>query len=491
MEEAPYMEKSSFNVLRNLRSSLRVSTLQIRKAGLPGLGLLFLIAGMILEPPSGLTCEGMRVLCITVFAVLMWASEIVAPAVTALAVLALIPIMQVIPYSLAFEALGSQLIWKVLGILIITQAIQETGLDRRIAYRALKISGSSPKQLLFITTVASSIMVFVLPSSFGRAALFSSMMAGLLKAVGIEPGDNLGKAILLSVVFTSLITSATVVVGASSMLYSVGVFEKFTGIRLSYLSWLKTCAPITLTSCLLVYPVIIRLFPLSSTHHAQGFSEAIHRQLEEIGPCSRSEWVVIGLLVLLGVCWTTELASVYPVEMAVAVVLLMPFAKILDWNRVMRKLGWGIILLLGASLSLSSALRDTGAAAWVVGRVISDSIIVNPVFVGFLVIITTAALRLGMANMVGASSALLPVVLPMAEALAINPLWLGLICALASTMGFLLPTQGVTQAAVYSLGYYTSGDMMRTGLWVGLVFTVVILVGAMLYWPLIGIPPVF
>jgi sodium-dependent dicarboxylate transporter 2/3/5 len=485
------MAKSFLNVLRNSRSGLRVSMLQVCKASLPGLGLVFLAAGMVLQPPPGLTQQGMRVLCITAFAILMWASEVVAPAVTALAVLVLIPIMQVTPYDLAFQALGSQLIWKVLGILIITQAIQETGLDRRIAYQALKISGTNPKQLVFITTITSSIMVFVLPSSFGRAALFSSMMAGLLNAAGIESRDNLGKAILLSVMFTSLITSGTVVVGASSMLYSVGVFEKFTGIRLSYLSWLKTCAPITLTSCFLVYPVVMRLYPIDSTKHTQGFGDVINKQLQEIGPCSKPEWIVIGLLILLGVCWTSGLSSVYPVEMAVAVLLLMPFTKILDWKKVMRKLGWGTILLLGASLSLSSALRDTGAAAWVVGQVISDSVSVNPVFVGFLVIITTVVLRLGMANMVGASSALLPVVLPMAERLAINPLWLGLICALASTMGFFLPTQGVTQAAVYSLGYYTSGDVMRTGFWVGLVFTVVMLVGAMLYWPLVGIPHTF
>lgn len=452
------------------------------------LGLVVLGASALFQLRSGLGQAGVSALCVMAFAVLMWAAEPVDPAITALAVLVLLPAMKVVPYEKAFEGLGSPIVWKVVGVFVIALAVQKTGLDRRIAYRALLVAGDNPRRMVFLTIVVSSLLVFVIPSPFGRCSLLCSVLAGLLAAVDVRPGSNLGKALLLSVAVTTLITSGTVIVGASSMMYSAGAFEELAGVSLSYVAWLRMNAPITLASCLLLYPAVVKLFPPERTQaaHFRGF---IEEQLAKMGALSRGEWTVIALLALLGYLWTHEFSDRYPVEVGVALVLMLPFVGVLKWNEVSKQVSWGTIILLGAGLGLSTGLKESGAAQWLVGRAFGDSAGASPVYLGLLVIAATVVLRLGMVNMVGVTATLLPVVLPLAMSFGLNPLWLGMLCALSSTTGFFLPSQGVTQGTTYGLGYFNTRDMMRLGTCALLIYVAVMMAGATLYWPLLGVSP--
>lgn len=477
---------SLYDVIRGRRCRREARVFFSREEFFLALGAAVLGAGVMLQPALGLERSGIRAMCIMAFAVLMWASEAVEPAVTAVAVIVLLPVMRVIPYEKAFEGLGSPIVWKVVGVFVMTLAVRKTGLDRRIAYRALQVAGDDPRRILFFTIVVSSLLVFVIPSPFGRSSLLSSVLAGLLAAVGVRPGTNLGKALFLSVAVTTLITSGTVIVGASSMMYSAGIFEELAGVRLSYFSWVKMNAPVTLLSCLLIYPAVARLFPLERTEgtHFRGF---IDKQLAEMGALSRGERTVVALLILLGYLWTCEFSDSYPVEIAVALVLLMPFAGVLKWSEASKHISWGTIILLGAGLGLSAALKETGAAQWIVGKAFGNSISAHPVYLGLLVVLATVVLRLGMVNMVGVTATLLPVVLPLAVSFGLNPLWLGMLCALSSTTGFFLPSQGVTQGTTYGLGYFNTWDMIRLGAWALLIYVAVLVAGATLYWPLLGV----
>lgn len=458
----------------------------LRRETVLAIAAAILVAGTLVQPSVGLTRPGARALAVMVFAIIMWASEVVESSVTALAVIVLLPIMRVLPYEEAFQGLGSPIVWKIIGVLMVTLAVQKTGLDRRIAFWVLRIAGDNPRRLVFFTIVVSAFLVFVIPSPFGRSSLLTSVLAGLLAAVGVRPGSNIGKALFLSVAMTVLITSGSSLVGASSMMYSAGAFEELAGVTVSYFSWVRMNAPITLLSCLLIYPVAVGLYPPEDTRNV-NFKGFIDKQLAEMGPLSRGERKVLASLVLLGYLWTNELSNSYPVELAVALALLMPGLGVLEWRDVSRKISWGTIMLLGASLGLSAALKETGAAEWVVGKLFGNSISAGPVYLALLVVLASVVLRLGMVNMVGVSATLLPVVIPLARSLGFNPLWLGMICTLSSTMGFFLPSQGVTQVTTYGLGYFSTRDMLRVGLCAFLIYTSVIILGAMFYWPLLGV----
>ncbi|WP_221567224.1 anion permease [Alkalihalobacillus sp. TS-13] len=97
-------------------------------------------------------------------------------------------------------------------------------------------------------------------------------------------------------------------------------------------------------------------------------------------------------------------------------------------------------------------------------------------------------IRIVFTNFTAAAASLMPVALTVAIGSPFNPVWLGMICVVASSTSYLFPSQSAGNMTTYSLGYYSGRDMLILGLILTLVIIVFTLVAAFTYWPLLGIP---
>ena len=155
---------------------------------------------MLLPQPQGLSVAGQRTLAILLFAVIVWLTEALDYAVSAVLIVALLALaLGSAPAAQGAAAMGTA---KGLGIaltgfansalalvaaaLFLSVAMTATGLDRRIALQTLRQVGTSARGVMLGAVVVTVILSLMVPSATARVACVVPIMTGVIAAFGME-----------------------------------------------------------------------------------------------------------------------------------------------------------------------------------------------------------------------------------------------------------------------------------------------------------------
>ncbi len=170
----------------------------------------------------------------------------------------------------------------------------------------------------------------------------------------------------------------------------------------------------------------------------------------------------LALAIMLGIV-VIAAARVAPIAIAaVAGVLLMLVTGCLRWRDGVRALDSSMIMLTVASLALSHALVQTGAAAYLATLLMQASASVPSVVVMSLLMLTMAVLS----NLVSNTAAALigtPIAVELARQLGAAPEPFVLAVLFGVNMGFATPVADNCNLLVYGAGGYTFRDFVRVG----------------------------
>ena len=441
--------------------------------------------------PPGLSEEGRRALILVIFAVAMWVKEVIPPALTAILLMVLFPLFNILTYQESVSGLGSTSAWLILGVFIISAAIQETGLERRIALHLLRIARGNSSLNLLMVIVTTTLFMFILPTNSGRVALMVPICLGMLNEMQVQQGSNIAKSMLLSVSFTSFIGSIGLMTAAISMVYVVGLFESLVGYTWNYTSWLKALLPSVILINLSVWLIFLKIFP-PEIKIIPGGLEYINKELCKLGKMNRKEIKMLILVSLMLLLWLLEdyvNISVSQTCLMIAILTMMPGIDILTWKKATNTIDWSILLLLGASLAMVDALTSTQAIDWFAATIFIHFQGLNPTIIGILTMLMIGFIRLGFPSLLSMIATTFPIIISMAISLEINPVWFGLIGISASILGLFLPNQALSHLITYNLGFYTIKDMFKAGTYTSLIIIIITTLLANFYWPLLGISP--
>jgi solute carrier family 13 (sodium-dependent dicarboxylate transporter), member 2/3/5 len=153
-------------------------------------------------------------------------------------------------------------------------------------------------------------------------------------------------------------------------------------------------------------------------------------------------------------------------------------------------LSWGLILTVGASLSLAQAMIQSGAAAWIGREFLGFSTSFTDFPLGLLgvIIIAVAIVHLGITNLASCIALLIPTTMTIAQAAGLNPVVCGLIVTIVVDGVILYPVQTASNLLAYESGYFSPADVGRFGI---IMLGLAMLVGlgiAVPYWSMIGLP---
>jgi sodium-dependent dicarboxylate transporter 2/3/5 len=164
-------------------------------------------------------------------------------------------------------------------------------------------------------------------------------------------------------------------------------------------------------------------------------------------------------------------------------------AGLVVWEDINSGVNWGVVLLYAAAISLGLQMKETGAADWVAGGFLS---ILEPIGADqglglwAAVSVFTTAVTNTMSN--GAAVAVLgPIVLKLAVAAEESPILIGFITSISSAFAYLTVVGTPACTIVYSAGYLTTGDFLKVGWRMVIMSTVILLLAALFYWPLVGV----
>lgn len=200
-----------------------------------------------------------------------------------------------------------------------------------------------------------------------------------------------------------------------------------------------------------------------------------------------ADWATIGIFVLILLGWILLSDGIGLGTVAVLGAAAFLVVGLVRWEGLNNGVNWGVVLLYASVISLGVEMKETGAALWVAESFLS---LLQPFGVDSglglwaAVSVLTSAVTNTMSN--GAAVAVLgPITLNLAVVASEEPLVIGFITAISSAFAYLTVVGTPACTIVYASGYLRTTDFLQAGWKMLVVSTIITLLAAWLYWPLL------
>jgi di/tricarboxylate transporter len=170
---------------------------------------------------SSMTPQILLLLVLLAVALALFWWERISSEVIALALLLALAFTGLIPRDKAFAGFGSDTVIMILGLLILTAALERTGVADLAGRAVLRRAEANPDRLLWIVMLASAgLGAFI--SNTASAAFFLPVVLGITKKSGISPSK-----LLMPLAFSSIVTSSVTLVSTSTNMVVSGMISAY------------------------------------------------------------------------------------------------------------------------------------------------------------------------------------------------------------------------------------------------------------------------
>jgi len=446
---------------------------------------LLILAALIFPAPAGLTVEGWRTAGIALAMAAFWISEAIPIPATALLPIVLFPIAGVAGIKDAAAPYANPLIFLFMGGFLIALAMQKWNLHLRVALGIVRVMGSGPRAIVAGFLLATS-AVSMWVSNTATALMIYPIALSVIALLGREEGTaDFQTALLLAVAYGSSIGGLATLIGTPPNALLAGFMSETYGYHIGFAQWMMLGLPLTLLSLPFVYWILTRWSAKVPAHGLPGAPEIIRGELAKLGRFSRGETAVASVFAITVTLWVFQplLAKPFPFLSDTVIAMLGGLALFLvplDWKngvfvmdwQATREMPWDVLILFGGGLSLAAAVEKTGLAKFL-GELVAR---MNGADILIVVAVTMVAILAltELTSNTATAAAFLPIVAALAVGMRENPLLLAVPAALASSCAFMLPVATPPNAVVFSGGRLPLIRMVKAGLWVEILFLVLI-----------------
>jgi sodium-dependent dicarboxylate transporter 2/3/5 len=473
------------------------------------LAIAALVAVLLLPTPAGLPVAGHRMLAILVFAVIVWMTEAVDYAVSAVVIAALMAfLLGFAPnpanpnalmgtsagLTLAFGGFANTALVLVASALFLAAAMTATGLDRRIALTILSRVGTETRHVVVGTILVGFVIAFLVPSTTARVACLVPITLGIIAAFGVSKKGAFASMLMITTVQTASIWNVGIKTAAAQNMVAIGFIEKAFGKTITWLEWLIAAAPFGVLMSIALYFVMTRMMP-PEVKQVPGGRDAIRKALVDLGPMKASEKKLLAISLTLLAFWATEGAlhrlDTSTTTITAVALMFLPGIGIMTWKEAQPKIPWGTVVLFGIGISLGTALLQTKGAVWLADIVVAEFGLKNATAFFILGVMTLflIVIHLGFASATALASAMIPIVIAVLQGVAtpgINVVGMTMLLQFVVSFGFILVVNAPQNMVAYGTETFEARDFVRTGLVLTIIaFALVMLLGAT-YWHWLG-----
>lgn len=454
-----------------------------------GMAAAAFVALRLLPAPAGMAPAAWTVTAIAAAMVVLWLSEALPLAVTALLPLVLLPLTGVAPVRQAAAPFADPVIYLFLGGFVIGAALERWNLHRRIGLHIVRAVGTTPRRLVAGLMLATG-FVSLWTSNTATAIMMLPVATTIVALFDDEPGidattrRNLPVALLLAVAYGASIGGVGTLIGSPPNAIFAAYMAREHGVTVGFAEWMAIGVPTALAIGAGVWGILVVLHPVAPTG-GEAVARRIRAELSGAGPLSAAEVRVAAVFLLTAAAWVARpvYAPLAPgiddavIAVVAAVALFVVPAgdgtgrPLLVWEDL-RDLPWSVLLLFGGGLSLADAIGRTGLADWLGTQA--------GIFDGWPAVAVIVAVTLAMifateliSNTVAAAT-FVPIGAAAAVGLGLAPATLAVPLTLAASLAFMLPVGTPPNALVFSTGRLSVAQMARAGLVANILSTAVI-----------------
>ncbi|MDO4969205.1 MAG: DASS family sodium-coupled anion symporter [Comamonadaceae bacterium] len=483
---------------------------------MPKIGLvaafIVLLSIVFMPPIAGLPQAGQMMLGILAFAVIVWMTEALDYSVSALLIgslmiglLAISPVpgkegadavmmgtKAALPYALG--GFSNSAVVLVAAACFIAAAMTATRLDQRIALQVLSYVPARANHVVMGAILVGFLLSFIVPSATARVACLMPIMLGFLTAFGADRRSKFAALVVITAAQTASVWNVGIKTAAAQNMVAIGFIERQFGETITWGEWFVAGAPFSACLTVLLYFIMTRMLKPEMDHLAGG-REAVRQQLQALGKMTANQWKLLVItLVLLGF-WATEgvLHKVDTTSSTIVAVtlMLMPRIGIMSWKESQKGFPWGTVVLFAVGIAMGSALLKTQAAPWLAKQIVENLGLVNASAFAILMLLSMflIVIHLGFASATALASTMIPIVisvLQVVETPGINAIGITMLLQFVVSFGFILPVNSPQGMLAYGTDTFTIKQYVKTGFVITIAATVLLVIFALTYWPMMG-----
>ena len=434
---------------------------------------LGLIAGSLLAavlaatlPENPATGAGLALL---VLIGLLWLTEALPLTFTALMVPVLGVALGLANINAALAGFAHPVVALFLGGFALAAALGKHGIDRWLAQKLLLLAGGRalPAALLLsLTTALLSMWI----SNTATTAMLLPIALGMSAPLA-EAHPRYRVFLLLALAWSANIGGMATLVGSPPNAIAAAALDW------SFNEWLAAGMPVFLV----LFPVA--LLTLYVVCRPEANLPRVDVQDRVAFPASSGATLTLAIFLLTVVLWVfgSPLAEVLAIEkgfdtwVAVLAIVLLGVSGCVTWKDVEQHANWGVLLLFGGGITLSTMLQSSGASAWLADG-ISGVLPQGQTWLVYLMLGTFVIFLTEMASNTASAALLVPLLMPVGAAVGADPIAVALLVAFGASCAFMLPVATPPNAMVYGSGFVPQKTMIRAGVVLNMIAALVLAV---------------
>ena len=397
------------------------------------------------------------------FAVVMFVFEKIPLGVTSMIVCCGLVVTGVLDVKTAFAGFIDSNVILFVAMFIVGGALFETGMANKIGGIVTKFA-KSERMLIIAIMVIVGLMSGVL-SNTGTAAILIPVVIGIAAKSGYSRSR-----LLMPLVFAAAMGGNLSLIGAPGNLIAQSELQKI-GESFGFFEYAIVGMPILICGIIFYATIGYRLLPNRKTSDSGSVFDE-QKNFDDVPKWKQTLSLVILVLTLLGMIFEDKIGIKLCVTGCIGALALI-LTGVISEKDALKSIDLKTIFLFGGTLSLASALSETGA-----GEDIANTVIralgenPSPYVLTFVVFILCCVMTNFMSNT--ATTALMaPICVSIAQGMGADPRAVLMACVIGGSCAYATPIGMPANTMVVGAGGYTFMDYVKSGLPLIIIATIV------------------
>ncbi len=398
------------------------------------------------------------------FAIVMFVTEKLPLGLTSMIVCVGLVLTGVLEWKDAFSGFIDSNVILFVAMFIVGGALFETGMANKIGGLVTKFAGSERKLIIAIMVIVGVMSGFL--SNTGTAAILIPVVVGIAAKSGYKRSK-----LLMPLVFAAAMGGNLSLIGAPGNMIAQSTLQEATGESFGFFEYAVVGIPILIVGIIFYATIGMKLLPDHDVSDDDGSAYAAD-DFSNVPKWKQVLSLVILVATLLGMIFESQIGIKLHITGCIGAILLIVTGVISEKN-ALKSIDLKTIFLFGGTLSLATALQQTGA-----GQQIADVVIgllgenPSPMILTFVVFIICCVLTNFMSNT--ATTALMaPICLSIAQGMGADPRAVLMACVIGGSCAYATPIGMPANTMVFGIGGYKFNDYVKAGLPLILIATVV------------------
>ncbi len=416
----------------------------------------------------------------------LWLTELVPLSAGALAIPVIIVISAVTDASTVFQPFFHPIVILFFAGFLLAEGMRRTGIDRWIALNILRRTSLKPA-FLMLTMMVLTALLSMWMSNTASVAIIIPIALVVMKRIPDNVGDkSFHRALILGVAYAATVGGIGSAIGTPANILAMTYLNEFTETYMSFIDWFAYGIPIVILMLPVIWLFLILAFRVKFHHVGQHLShDSYVEELKQMGGLNKDQqFIILVFIAIMGLWLTERFHHIHASIVALAGVLFLFFSKTIKKDDL-NKINWDALLTFGGGLALGNMLVLTGVSDWIALHLMGLRGL-PPLLVVFSVAALTLLIGAFISN-TACAAMLIPLAIPLAQIIHLDPRLLVAVIAIASSIDFALVVGTPPTMLAYSTGFFQVKDIFKRGVVLDLIGILILSFGVVWIWQWLGV----